>query len=181
MKKFLALCSTLLFVPQAQLLAAEAESSYDFTTGVLELPELEMDGAVFYVRLNLQDPDALTFQVDLDSVVNLTPLLDADASDETAIFGSWNAEGVDVRYSFETDGSFSMFQGEGVDPDLCPEGGAESGGFSWTPRTGVLLTDLAADQNGDCGTSNPALLRMFIDGNTMEVYSGDELVYTMIR
>lgn len=165
--------------------AESVGSTFDSTTGVLELTNLHLGDAIYYVRLVLVDAETLRFEADPASVVVITPeperLIIARAED---VVGTWRAtDGIDISYTFGADRTFSMTQGPGLE-DACPDGGSEHGIFLWTPGTAVFrsIIPLSMDENGDCGTNPPTgLIRIFTDGNTIRVFKGTESSIVLVR
>lgn len=172
-----------LMAMSAPALAGEVRSTFDEATGILELTELQIGGETYYVRLVLSDPATLTFTADAESAVVITPTSASLQTEAGDIVGAWKpSNGLDLRFTFSSDGSFEMFQGAGLDNEACPNGGTESGTYDWTPSTGIFRSRIAVDGNGQCGTSNPGgAIRLIPAGGGLDLYEGSQKALTLIR
>lgn len=174
------LIKTLLFVTGIAMTSVSlAQTEARFSNGRIVIPELDVNGKLYYVTLTLSDPDTLSFTADLKSLTNITPPEDIDAInlDDTDILGTWIFDGVsrdDMYLTFNDDGSVEYYENsteEGCTPGL------EEGTYAWNRSTGLLTTTLSLDENGDCGLSHPrdgVPLRVFVDGNRMQIIEKGE-------
>jgi hypothetical protein len=159
----------------APVQASEVKSSFDPETGRLEITNLELDGQIYYLELDLTDAATLSFAVNAASVVDLTPGEAQIGLTAEAIIGSWSIDGeANTSITFNSDGTYTQSQGAGIDLDECPDGGIETGSYSWTPNTGLIRFSVDMDNNGECGLSHSGRsLRFLIDGNTATIQEGN--------
>jgi hypothetical protein len=155
--------------------AQVTDAYYDAASGQIILPHLRGDGEYYYARLTLIDADTLTFQADIPSLADITPpeqVGETVNTDASQIYGTWTISGMtidDVYVSFFEDGSYELFE------DTTDEGcttGTEYGSYQWVPSTGLLLTTVDTDGNGDCGLSHPndgVPYRVFISDQGMQL------------
>jgi len=162
--------------------AANVDAEFNGTTGTLTLPHLIVDGQIFYVTLSLIDPATLTFQVNLDAAVDITPTEATATTLESGLWGTWTEADVGVdrlRLIFNSDGSYSVFS-DNVDD--C--NGEEIGTYAWEPSTGVFIANQSVDTDGECGLSDPRGSDLiFVDGNTMTIQETgpDGEIFNLIR
>ena len=183
MKKVFALSITISMLAATPAFANEVKSSFNESTGVLELTDLVFGGSRYYIRLVLTDPNNLTFQADLSSAVDITPAPEHVNATADDIVGTWNVDGEDgTSITFNSDGTYSQNQAAGIDEEECPEGGIESGTYAWTPDTGLISISVSEDNNGQCGFSHPqGTLRMLVDGNVLSLLEGSTVGATLSR
>jgi len=148
---------------------------FDGGSGTLEVPFMSFNSRIYYVRMTLADPIALTFQLDQSALRDITPDGRTDGVAATDLIGSWSSEEGD-SFTFNADGTFTMSQAVGIDLEACPNGGDENGLFFYTPYTAVFRVFIQSDSNGECGLSEDLgkLLQIFIDGNSWSLYIGGE-------
>lgn len=155
----------------------EVQSRFDAQSGRLEITNLELDGRVYYVELNLLNAETLTFSADASSIVDITPSDTQAALTEADIVGTWEVDGsINSFITFNSDGTYMQSQGAGEDLEACPNGGIETGTYQWTPSTGLIRFSVITDNNLTCGLSDSSRnLRFLIDGNVGTVLdsSGD--------
>ena len=162
------LLTALLCLASSPVFSANVDAEFNGATGTLTLPQLIVDGQVFYVTLSLIDPATLTLQVNLDAAVDITPTEATATTLESDLWGTWTEADVGVdklRLTFNSDGSYSVFS-DNVDD--C--NGEEIGTYAWEPSTGVFIASQSLDTDGECGVSDPRGSDLiFIDGNNMTI------------
>ena len=175
----LALLLTITFTPvQAQIFPPIPV--FDGATGVMKVPTLLFEGKPYYLEFSVADVAALTFKIEEDSLVDLTP--DGSTTGKTTqdIVGTWEVDGEATEVTFNADGSWKLSQEAGDDLEACPDGGDEIGTFRYTPVTGVFMPIFQSDGNGQCGLSNvEGLIRIFTDGNVMTIQFTSEDTATL--
>ena len=184
MKQFL--ISVVLVFTTIAAHAANVESSFDGATGTIVLPNLVIGDQVYYVELNLLDANSLTFQVNLQTALEITPTEQSQTSVQSDLYGTWTIEEVggtdNLRLTFNSDGSYTHFENIGAGTEeACV--GDETGSYVWEPSTGVTSFSQATDTNGECGMSDPAgSFLFFVDGNTLTLKEtgapGEETILT---
>ena len=178
MKKLI-IASAIGLACSAPLQAADVVAYFDAERNKLVLPHLEVGGVVYYATLTLVNADNLIFRADVETLTDLTPPAGVENNNDIAsIVGTWTVPGVpasELTITFNSDGSYSH---EEQNEECANGGGREEGTYHWEPSTGVLqLVNLTLDENGECGLSHPrdgVPLRVFIDGNSAEVFERGE-------
>lgn len=167
-----------LFLACGSVGAAEVDATYSPSTGELIIPHLQVGGQVFYVQLQ-QQGDTLTFKVVGPTLVNITPGNAGHTNDDDA--------SLDGVWEVEDDGSTVTFIGNtyeidsAPDVDECPNGGIESGTFTWEKSTGLVSYKVTFDANAGCGISDSGAIRMFQDGNVIYGIEGKNDTFTLIK
>lgn len=157
------------------LQAQGVSSAFDAESGRLEISNLELNGQVYYLELNLQNAETLSFSLDAASIVDITPSSTQAALVASDIVGTWDITGeANTFITFNSNGTYTQSQGSGVDMEACPNGGIETGTYRWTPETGLVRFSVSTDNNGSCGLSNAGRsLRFLIDGNQGTIQASD--------
>lgn len=154
--------------------AAELSTYFDTATGKLVIPNLEVNGEVFYATLTLTNSATLTFQADSSSLSNITPPKTPTFgvnTGVTAIQGTWKVPGKTTSVTFNANGTYSQFEEFPVTDKECKTG-SETGTYKWEPSTGLMLISTLTDTNGPCGLSNPrdnVPYRFFVTGTGMQI------------
>lgn len=163
----------------------ETQSLFNPEAGVLEITNLQFEQKLYYIKLRLVDPNNLTFVVDMNAVEDITPTNEEIYRDPVEITGRWTWEGRNISYTFNPDGTFSMYQGPNEDPLICPDGGSEIGLYTWTPSTGIFRANVFFDKdtNGACGFSNVEnhIRIRVIESNELEMSEGGEFVGKLLK
>lgn len=172
MKKLLSITALAFCVMASGAMAGTTDAYYE--KGKIVLPHLKLGNKTYYAVLTLTDPSTLTFRADLTALTDITPPEEVGDTVNTAdadIVGTWSFGG-DTSVTFFADGTYEQIQAAGEDEESCPNGGIETGTYTWEPSTGILLASVTQDDNGECGLSNPrdgVPLRVFIDGDVMYI------------
>lgn len=180
--------SLLLFLFQSCLgNAAEVNEYFDAGRGNLILPNLVFGDQIYFLRLDIfptpEGIDGPTFEVDLNSVLVVTPGAGA-GSDDSLIIGTWVVSGTpasEFRLQFNGDGTFEFFRDEG-DEDCAS--GLETGTYAWNPATRIMMAvslDHSAVDISAFGCALTGGARITIDGNTMEFHDPGHDTSTLIR
>ena len=160
--------------------AASTDAYFDEVTGKIVMPHFKFGDETYYLTLSLTDVATLTFQADLQSITDITPpegvgvTVNIDVED---IIGTWTLSGSSTSQFFllfRNDGSYVHFE---VDDDEGCTTGEETGTYTWQPTTGIVITTLTSDGNGECGLSHPAdgvPFRIYVEGNTMQLLEKGE-------
>ncbi len=174
MKKEIMIGAFALAMLSGTTFAAELNAYFDTTTGKLVIPNLELNGEVFYATLTLTNSATLTFQADATSLSNITPPKTPVAgvnTGVTAIHGTWKVPGKTTSVTFNANGTYSQFEEFPVTDKEC-QTGSETGTYKWEPSTGLMLIRTQTDTNGPCGLSNPrdnVPYRFFVNGTGMQI------------
>ena len=157
--------------------AAGVEVYFDPALNKLVIPHLNFDNRVYYATLTLTNGATLSFQADLQQLVDVTrenvpSSVNMNASD---IVGNWReTEGSTViaQVSFNSNGTYTVNQMVSTASDCFV--GAESGTYRWEPTTGVMSVQISSDSNGSCGFSDNggAVVRIYVDGNVIRALEG---------
>jgi hypothetical protein len=117
---------------------------------------------------------------DTDILTNITPV-GVEASVNTAddvILGTWvvDYQGyANEHITFNANKTFEHFispAGVIIDGGKDCRAGTETGTYVWYRATGLMMTRILTDENGDCGMSyeyGGVPYRFFVDGNKMKV------------
>ncbi|MDX1491691.1 MAG: hypothetical protein R3332_10410 [Pseudohongiellaceae bacterium] len=167
-------------VAASQSFAGKTDAYFDAETGKLILPHLVIGDGTFYATLSLTNPETLTFVADFDSITDFTApsgIGDSVNVSEDDIVGVWGFPGSDTVITLNSDGTYIIDHEPELDDDACPNGGIETGTYTWEPATGVLLSTTLTDENGECGLSHPrdgVPYRIFVSGNNMQILEKGE-------
>ena len=174
MKKTLLAACLLCTVTAVPVNAGNTDAYY--SGGKIILPQMVIGNKTYYVTLYIVDPATLTFRVDLAGLAEISAPAEAGESVNLHvddILGTWDIDGEPGTYvTFSSDGTYIQVQAANQDEEACPNGGNESGSFTWETGTGLLQAKVASDANGSCGLSHPrdgVPLRVFIDGDKMQI------------
>lgn len=95
--------------------------SFNGDTGILELPFVVVNGRTHYVEMSLDDPETLTFRVEVDTLVDIHPDGRNTGKNITDIVGEWDftEDGVTHQLTINEDGTF-IFSNAADDDENCP-------------------------------------------------------------
>ena len=178
MKKYLAIFAVALSLVTGYAMGGPTDAYFNSVTGRIVIPQLKVGNTTYYATLRLTDPAALTFVADLETLTEITAPAGVGTTINTtgsAIVGTWTENGVPGSLRFLSDGTYVQIQGPGLDTH-CSAGGQETGSYTWSTETGILLVTVAADGNGQCGLSHPrngVPLRVYVSGTTMQILEQD--------
>lgn len=159
--------------------AQEVTPTFNESTGLLVLPNLEIGSESYFVELELI-PGTLNFSVASESIASVTPGSSGFTNDSTAsLNGTWRVDGENATTVTFSGGNYQVDQSITTN---CPNGGMETGTFRWDRDTGVITFKVATDENGDCGFShNRGAVRFFVSGNTINALEGQSDSFSLSK